>query len=344
MARHRRIAGTGALWSKKIWCKGVPWKMAFLSWRVFKRKLPVNDVLRTMGYQTVSKCTCCINPGCDTLQHIFGVGETTRQVWDYFSRSMDLSIPVRSERHVFYDWWMAKIKNRLLKFIAARLPMLILWELWVNYTSCKYGGGRSSAARVIYKVVKDVSDCIQRKWPLWDPFPPNWKFIMQKAEEFGCSRIVQKTCWCRPRTREVKINWAVDWDEGACAFFTRNSRGRFCSAGIYSKQEGGDIRILVREMLQDCWAWCRRKKIASVCLESDSWGDGGWEFLEEWPNVRCSRCTERVNRVAGCLLRCCAGNNLVFWKNGGLPRGLRRVLALEGVLHFVLVPGIDGCG
>lgn len=169
--------------------------MSFLAWRVFKRKLPVDDVLIRMGYQIVSKCSCCVNPGSSNLQHIFGLGETARQVWDYFSRTMGMRIEVRSERHVCYEWWSKRLKNRMLKFIAEteRLPVVILWELWVNHANCQYGGQKPTVARVIYRVARGIADCIHRKWPYWDPFPPNWDFIMRKVESFGTGRIVQRT-------------------------------------------------------------------------------------------------------------------------------------------------------
>jgi len=70
----RQQGTAGGLWCKKIWAKGVTWKMSFAAWRVFKGKLPVDDVLRRMGYQLASKCPCCVNPGCDSMQHVFGLG------------------------------------------------------------------------------------------------------------------------------------------------------------------------------------------------------------------------------------------------------------------------------
>lgn len=220
------------LWCKKVWCKGVPWKMSFLAWRVFRKKMPMDDVLRRMGYSTVSKCSCCVSPGCETIQHVFGMGDTAKQVWDYFAKSMGTEIQVRSERHVCYEWWNLKFKNRMMKYITERLPTLILWELWVNFTQCKFGREKTSVKRIIYKVTRDVVDCIQRKWPSWDPLPPNCNFIIKKAEGFGCGRIVQKSCWCRPLPGSVKINWTVGRDGLSCGFFGRNSKGMFCVAGV----------------------------------------------------------------------------------------------------------------
>nr|GME14058.1 uncharacterized protein LOC109147873 [Ipomoea batatas] len=342
LMRQQRAAE--GLWSRKIWAKGLPWKMSFLAWRVFKCKLPVDDVLIRMGFQIVSKCSCCVHPGSSSLNHIFGMGETARQVWDYFSKSMGLGIKVRSARHVCYEWWLKGIKNRMRKFVADRLPVLILWELWVNHTNCKYGGANPSVQRVIYRVVRNVADCIQRKWPYWDPFPPNWNFILERIERFGCERIVQRSCWCRPPAGSIKVNWAVGRDGLKCGFFARNSRGGFCVAGVYLLQDGGSMGDLVKSMLRDCWSWCWRKRTRKMILVSSVWQRvdvGDLSRFSEEVQVVVNQCTERVNCVADCFVNASANVNIAYIKKDALPRGIGRVLALEGVPHFVFVPGLD---
>ncbi|XP_019191194.1 PREDICTED: uncharacterized protein LOC109185694 [Ipomoea nil] len=330
------------LWCKKIWAKGVPWKMSFLTWRVFMRKLPTDDVLRRMGYQFSSRCSCYLHPGCDELQHIFGTGGTARHVWDYFAKSMGMRVSVRSERHICYEWWKFKWKNRMMEFMAQRLPMLILWELWVNYNHCKYGGGRPSVARIIYKVTKDMAECIQRKWPYWDPLPPNWMIILRKAESFGCVRIVQRSCWVRPGPGAIKINWAVDDEERSCSFFVRNSSGRFCLAGVYTLREGQDLKSLIQEMMRYCWSWCNLKRMEKVSFETNNWRETDLDCLSlQGHQVRMETCLDKVNCVAICLANRCFGLDIIFSKVEGLPRGLEMILALEGVPHFVFFPGVD---
>ncbi|XP_019151077.1 PREDICTED: uncharacterized protein LOC109147873 [Ipomoea nil] len=335
--------GQESLWCKKIWAKGIPWKMSFLAWRVFKKKLPMDDTLRRMGFHTVSMCPCCVQHGCDSLNHVFGMGETAKQVWDYFAKSLGLLINVRSERHVCYEWWLYKVDNRMLKFMVQRLPVLILWELWVNYSHCKYGNGRTSVARIIYKVGKDMAECIQRKWPHWDPLPPCWKFIMKKVDSFGCGRITQRSNWCRPWPGVVKVNWALDNEEKSCAFFVRNSRGRFCLAGVYSLENGQNLEELIQSMLGYCWEWCKFKRITKVIFETSNWRGIELNGLDtaqgSW--IRKETCLERVNCVASCLANRCCDLNIIFNKVEGLPRGLDHLLALEGVPHFVFLPGID---
>lgn len=228
--------------------------------------------------------------------------------------------------------------------IYERLPVLILWELWVNYTHYKYGNGRPSVPRIIYKIVRNMADCIHRKWPYWDPMPPNWRYILTKAEGFGCGRIVQRANWCRPPRGSMKINWGIGKNNQSCGFFARNSSGNFCRAGIYSVQQGEDLMRRVKVMLQDCISWCKLKGIERVILETDDWRGIAEEEVGSFPpGMRGSwnTCNVRVNCVVLCLVECCRGLNIIFTRQEGLPRSMGRVLALEGIPHFLFAPGID---
>ncbi|XP_060210415.1 uncharacterized protein LOC132637323 [Lycium barbarum] len=42
-----------------LWHKGMPFKVAFLNWRILKRKLPFDDILPKFSQQVVSRCNCC---------------------------------------------------------------------------------------------------------------------------------------------------------------------------------------------------------------------------------------------------------------------------------------------
>lgn len=58
-------------WAKNVWIKALPHKISFFLWKVLKRRVPIDDVLRNMGNPIVSKCGCC-DIGCiETLNHLF---------------------------------------------------------------------------------------------------------------------------------------------------------------------------------------------------------------------------------------------------------------------------------
>nr|GMD04662.1 uncharacterized protein LOC109149028 [Ipomoea batatas] len=148
----------------------------------------------------------------------------------------------------------------------------------------------------------------------------------------------------RPVWKPTGVNWAVGRDGLKCGFFARNSKGGFCVAGVYLLQDGGSMGDLVKSMLRDCWSWCWKEKIRRLIVESSDWqwlDDGDLSRFSEEVQVVVNQCTERVNCVADCFVNACANVNVIYIKKDALPRGIGRVLALEGVPHFVFVPGLD---
>ncbi|KAH0679829.1 hypothetical protein KY284_020914 [Solanum tuberosum] len=49
-----------------IWNKGVPFKMVFMMWRLWKFKIPVDDKIRRWGMEGPSRCWCC-----ERLKHVW---------------------------------------------------------------------------------------------------------------------------------------------------------------------------------------------------------------------------------------------------------------------------------
>uniref|UniRef100_A0A0V0H6S6 Putative ovule protein n=1 Tax=Solanum chacoense TaxID=4108 RepID=A0A0V0H6S6_SOLCH len=45
-------------WVQEIWTKGLPFKIAFFHWRVWKRRNATDANLKRMRLQVVSKCYC----------------------------------------------------------------------------------------------------------------------------------------------------------------------------------------------------------------------------------------------------------------------------------------------
>ncbi|KAK4728573.1 hypothetical protein R3W88_021561 [Solanum pinnatisectum] len=57
--RHREDPNRIYKW---IWTMGVPFKMAFLMWRLWKFKILVDDRVRRWGIAGPSRCWCCVQP------------------------------------------------------------------------------------------------------------------------------------------------------------------------------------------------------------------------------------------------------------------------------------------
>lgn len=56
---------------ENMWVKGLPFKISFSMWRLWKRNLPLDDTIRRWGYFMSSRCWCCINPDEEIVAHIF---------------------------------------------------------------------------------------------------------------------------------------------------------------------------------------------------------------------------------------------------------------------------------
>lgn len=168
--------------------------------------------------------------------------------------------------------------------------------------------------------------------------------MLRKAEGFGCERVTVRSSWCKPRRGWLKVNYAVGVERESCSFFVRDGEGLFCVAGVCSNGASLGLGLalddLVNLMLQGCWDWCRRLGVTQLIVESDEEGCTG----RSWPQelvCKVQKCSIRVNNVAGILADKCAGQNVIYWKVGGLPRALLQLLELEGRPYFVAKPGRD---
>ncbi|XP_059290876.1 uncharacterized protein LOC132044416 [Lycium ferocissimum] len=72
---------------KHMWIKGIPFKISFFLWRLWKFKLPTDDILQRMRIPIVSRCYCCVNPQQETIQHLFLTGSFASEVWKVFKNA-----------------------------------------------------------------------------------------------------------------------------------------------------------------------------------------------------------------------------------------------------------------
>ncbi|RAL47671.1 hypothetical protein DM860_012296 [Cuscuta australis] len=117
--------------------------MSFFGWRLLVRKLPPDSTLQKFGYVLPSKCSCCTKPTCETTEHVFAQSEVAKTVWKYFCGLFGLNEQgISTVKQYFNVWWGAKShpKKYTVRILLKRcMSIFILWELWVHYTSVKYG-------------------------------------------------------------------------------------------------------------------------------------------------------------------------------------------------------------
>ncbi|XP_070032252.1 uncharacterized protein [Nicotiana tomentosiformis] len=90
---------------KNIWIKGLPFKILFFLWRLWRRKVATDDLWRRQGYIVMSRCWCCHHPQEETIDHIF------------------LTSPIANKE----------------------APAITTWEWWKRRNTGKYGGTVSTS-------------------------------------------------------------------------------------------------------------------------------------------------------------------------------------------------------
>lgn len=55
-----------------LWHNRVPFKISFLAWSIFKKRLPFNDIIIKFNINSQSDCFCCRIVKNDTMHHVFG--------------------------------------------------------------------------------------------------------------------------------------------------------------------------------------------------------------------------------------------------------------------------------
>lgn len=68
-------------WTKNLWVKGLPYKISFFLWSVFKRRIPTDDILRRMEILIVSRCYCCDTGTAETINHLLLTAPIAFRLW-----------------------------------------------------------------------------------------------------------------------------------------------------------------------------------------------------------------------------------------------------------------------
>ncbi|XP_070014941.1 uncharacterized protein [Nicotiana sylvestris] len=94
---------------RMIWVKGLPFKIAFFMWKVWKAKLPLDDFLKRVGYCMSAKCWCCVQPDEESLQHLFFRSETARTTWKYFLSRAGIAVEGLTLHQAITKCWTANV-------------------------------------------------------------------------------------------------------------------------------------------------------------------------------------------------------------------------------------------
>ncbi|XP_075111512.1 uncharacterized protein LOC142181833 [Nicotiana tabacum] len=142
---------------KMIWVKGLPFKISFFLWKVWKAKLPLDDFLHKLGYFMPSKCWCCADPKEESLLHLFFRSNAATSVIHYAS-----SGPTKKARTTRASQ-VARLTDNDGAVHTSTEYDKVLWEFpsrgWIKVNTdvaCRGNPGRSSIGFCIRDKVGDL--------------------------------------------------------------------------------------------------------------------------------------------------------------------------------------------
>ncbi|XP_070024861.1 uncharacterized protein [Nicotiana sylvestris] len=193
---------------RKIWVKGLPFKISFFMWKVWKAKLPLDDFLK---------------------RHLLFRSETAKTTWKYFLSRAGIDVEGLTLHQAITKCWIANVCLRL-KPVMQALPSCVVWELWKRRNSMKYGEAVTTS-RVIYQVSSNLQALVKVRKPGMDMVPHKWQDLLAMMENFTPKLKVTKFMWEFPSAGWLKVN-----TDGA----SRGNPGR-SSIGFCIRNENGDI-------------------------------------------------------------------------------------------------------
>ncbi|XP_075080670.1 uncharacterized protein LOC142166142 [Nicotiana tabacum] len=219
---------------RMIWVKGLPFKIAFFMWKVWKSKLPLDDFLKRVGYCMPSKCWCCVQPDEESLQHLFFRSETAKTTWKYFLSRAGIDVEGLTLHQAITKCWTANVCLRL-KPVMQALPSCVVWELWKRRNSMKYGEAVTTS-RVIYQVSSNIQALVKVRKPGMDMimdgiWKPPW-IISEQVEEMmqlmnGSNYTVTHIHREGNKLADHLANYALDYGEIECQQFCHlDAQGR----------------------------------------------------------------------------------------------------------------------
>ncbi|XP_019229533.1 PREDICTED: uncharacterized protein LOC109210559 [Nicotiana attenuata] len=255
---------------QKIWVRGLPFKISFFMWKLWKAKLPLDDFMKRLGYSMPSKCWCCASPKEDSLIHLFFSSRAAEAVWKYFLQRSGIAVQGLTLHQAIIKCWIAPVVQRL-KPIMQALPSCIVWELWKRRNSLKYGDA-VSVSRVIYQVSTSLQYLVKLRKPGLR-VPHRWSDLLMMMENYTPRLKYYKVILEFPQQGWIKVN-----TDGA----SRGNPGRSAIGNCF-RDEAGEVRYAMGKEIAEgsnneaeavaileALKMCRVRNYYQVSLQTDS--------------------------------------------------------------------------
>lgn len=88
-----------------IWEKGLPFKISFLMWRIWFKRIPIGEVLVRCRIVDSIECCCCNSHEQESFNHLFISCPDAKYLWNLFAAAMGMQGPFNQMRQTIYKWW-----------------------------------------------------------------------------------------------------------------------------------------------------------------------------------------------------------------------------------------------
>lgn len=155
---------------KEIWMKGIPFKLSFFLWRLWKKRLPTGEIfINNRICDNVIFC-CFEDNSQEIIEHLFMECKFLKDLQEYFAAIVGVNGPFFTTPNSVIKRWNTAIIPKL-KTIYKVVPIIILWQIWKK-RNCT--GGKKSYFNM-KRVITTNLEYLARFWFPWlQNIPDSW--------------------------------------------------------------------------------------------------------------------------------------------------------------------------
>ncbi|MQL81184.1 hypothetical protein Taro_013643 [Colocasia esculenta] len=137
----------------RLWHPAFYRRSAIFAWKLLYRAVPVDSRISDQGVPIVSQCSCCSEPSCEDLNHLFISSDLASKLWWWASSNLHLQLSTNA--NITSRFWQVLCQSNPSTphgFINLYSTMLILWEIWRARCSLRFEGKRLSFHRITHNI------------------------------------------------------------------------------------------------------------------------------------------------------------------------------------------------
>lgn len=191
-------------WRRYMWIRGMPIKISFFLWRVWRGKIATDDNLKKMKIPIVSKCYCCEKGEMETMKHLLLTAPIAQKLWKQFASCAGININGLTLQQLIFKWWEHKASTKVQQILQA-VPAVIMWELWKRRNSYKHGK-EVSYTNLYYQCQLIIYQLVRTKFPWIKRMPYHWPQVLDRLQSYKPTLHYQMVSWRKPSEGWVTCN------------------------------------------------------------------------------------------------------------------------------------------